>query len=120
MFLRPRLFGKTTFLNLLCDYYDIAGADNWEDIFGGLYIGNNPTASRSKHLVLRLGLSRISISSGISETKLSFDRYLITQLSRFPDKYRHFLASKSMSDKIVPEDGGASLCNVLVCEPYLF
>lgn len=31
---------QTTFLNLLCSYYDIAGADDWEDIFGGLYIGN--------------------------------------------------------------------------------
>ena len=42
MFSRPRRFGKTTFLSLLCTYYDIAGADDWEGFFGGLYISNKP------------------------------------------------------------------------------
>ena len=121
MFLRPRRFGKTTFLNLLCTYYDIAGAADWEDIFGGLYIGNNPTASRSKHMVLQLDLSRVDISGDISHIRLSLHHYLNTQLSRFLNKYHRFLRGKSMPEgNIHEEDSTISLDKVLVCEPYLF
>ena len=121
MFLRPRRFGKTTFLNLLCTYYDIAGADDWEDIFGGLYIGNNPTASRSKHMVLQLDLSNINISGDINRIELSLHQYLNVELSRFLGKYRRFLGGQSMSgDNILHENSNSSLRRVLVCEPCLF
>ena len=118
MFLRSRRFGKTTFLNLLCTYYDIVGADDWEDVFGGLYISNNPTASRSKHLVLQLDLTNIDISGGISHIRLSFHRYLNFRLYRFLDKYHRFLGGMSAGN--VLEEDSTSLRKVLVCEPYLF
>ncbi|KAA8910762.1 hypothetical protein FN846DRAFT_888157 [Sphaerosporella brunnea] len=114
MFLRPRRFGKSTFLNMLCTYYDIAQADKWENIFGGLYIGNNPTASRSKHLVLRFDLSGIDISGGISLTRQTFHDYLNIVLSEFLVKYRHFLGGKNTFEGIIcRESGTASLYAVL-------
>ena len=119
MFLRPRRFGKTTFLNLLCGYYDIARADDWEVIFGGLYIGNNPTASRSKHLVLRLDLSGIDVSGDISDIKLSLDDYLNFVLSQFFDKYSCFLGGIPGGNTL-HQNRTISLRTALVCEPYLF
>ena len=119
MFLRPSRFGKTTFLNLLYDYYDIARANDWEDIFGGLCIGNNPTASRSKHLGLRLELSRIDVSGDISDIKLSFHDYLNSVLSRFLDKYCCFLGGISGGNTL-HQNSAISLRKVLVCEPYSF
>ncbi|KAF8536803.1 hypothetical protein BDD12DRAFT_807480 [Trichophaea hybrida] len=52
MFLRPRRFGKSTFLNMLCAYYDVATAAEFNDIFGGLYISKNPTEFRGRHHIL--------------------------------------------------------------------
>src|SRR2546430_5071182 len=71
MFLRPRRFGKSAFLNMLCDYYDIHKADIFNDLFGPLYIGKNPTPWRNKHLVLKFDLSSISVSGSRDELKAS-------------------------------------------------
>lgn len=54
---RPRRFGKSLFLNMLESYYDIRRADTFEKTFGQLYIGQHPTANRSKYLVLKLNFS---------------------------------------------------------------
>ena len=39
IFLRPRRFGKSLFLNMLGLYYDINKKDKFEESFGELYIG---------------------------------------------------------------------------------
>src|SRR5947209_2290273 len=52
MFLRPRGWGKSTFLNMLAAYYDVKTKDSFEGIFGGLYIGRAPTKARNSHLIL--------------------------------------------------------------------
>ncbi|MCP4700263.1 MAG: AAA family ATPase, partial [Gammaproteobacteria bacterium] len=42
IFLRPRRFGKSLWLSVLENYYDIARADEFEKMFGHLAIGKNP------------------------------------------------------------------------------
>ena len=42
-FIRPRRFGKSLFLSMLSNYYDINNKDEFEELFGNLYIGKNPT-----------------------------------------------------------------------------
>ena len=54
MFLRPRRFGKSLMLNMLGAYYDVAMKDDFETLFGDLYIGKNPTPEHNKYLILRL------------------------------------------------------------------
>ncbi|WP_176722446.1 AAA family ATPase, partial [Candidatus Thiosymbion oneisti] len=44
LFLRPRRFGKSLLLSMLENYYDLNQADRFEQLFGGLAIGKNPTA----------------------------------------------------------------------------
>ena len=42
LFLRPRRFGKSLWLSTLENYYDLARADDFDRLFGGLKIGQNP------------------------------------------------------------------------------
>jgi len=39
---RPRRFGKSLFVSMLSHYYDRSGAENFDELFGDLYIGQNP------------------------------------------------------------------------------
>ena len=57
--LRPRRFGKSLFLDMLDNYYDIASRDQFDELFGGLYIHDNPTAYRNNYYILRLDFSGI-------------------------------------------------------------
>lgn len=50
--IRPRRFGKTLWLTLLQHYYDINKADQFEELFSGTYIGDQPTAERNSYLTL--------------------------------------------------------------------
>jgi Predicted AAA-ATPase len=115
MFLRPRRFGKTTFLNTLCEYYDIAGASSFDDVFGGLYIGKHPTGSRNKHLVLKLDLSEIEVGNGIEIMRTSFNEGINFTLTCFLEKYREWLRNDYDIERIInPNNAATSLKRVLV------
>ena len=55
--IRPRRFGKSCWLSLLENYYDRKWADEFEQVFGGTYIGCNPTDNRHSFVVLRFDFS---------------------------------------------------------------
>jgi hypothetical protein len=63
VFLRPRRFGKSLFVSLLHHYYGIEHKDDFQALFGGLYIGQNPTENANRYLVLRFEFSRIETTS---------------------------------------------------------
>ncbi|MEZ4731952.1 MAG: AAA family ATPase [Caldilineaceae bacterium] len=58
--LRPRRFGKSLLLSVLEHYYDIAKADEFTRIFGGLAIGRNPTPLHNQFMILKWDFSRIN------------------------------------------------------------
>ncbi|RUS17700.1 AAA-ATPase-like domain-containing protein [Endogone sp. FLAS-F59071] len=86
--LRPPHFGKSTFLNMLCIYYDIHTADCFNSLFGPLYIGKNPTSSHNKHLVLKFDLSNIRLSGSLDKMEKSFNNEINKVLNRFINKYK--------------------------------
>jgi len=53
LFIRPRRFGKSLVLSMLENYYDVAKADEFDEIFGNLAIGKNPTKLRNSYFILR-------------------------------------------------------------------
>ncbi len=57
LFLRPRRFGKSLWLSTLENYYDLARADDFERLFGGLKIGQNPTSRHNRYFVMRWDFS---------------------------------------------------------------
>jgi hypothetical protein len=114
LFLRPRRFGKSTFLDTLCKYYDIAERESFEGLFGGLHIGNSPTKFRSSHLVLKLDLSSIDTHGDIEDIINSFHKRINRVLKAFLKKYKCFLPEGWGPDTIDEGDATSSLENVLV------
>jgi len=80
--LRPRRFGKSLFLSLLENYYDINKKNEYESLFGNLYIGRNPTPEQGKYAILRFDFSvldtethdlfRKSFSNTVQERVINF------------------------------------------------
>ena len=59
-FLRPRRFGKSLFVNVLKDYYDIRKKAKFEALFGKYYIGKNPTPLANSYMILSFDFSGIT------------------------------------------------------------
>jgi hypothetical protein len=63
MFLRPRRFGKSLFASTLGYYYDIAEKDNFDLLFSGTDIGQNPTKKKNTYYILKFDFSGIETNS---------------------------------------------------------
>jgi len=57
LFVRPPWFGKTLFLSMMGYYYDLNYKDDFDELFGGLWIHKNPTSLRSSSHVLHLNMA---------------------------------------------------------------
>ena len=86
-FIRPRRFGKSIFLSMMRAYYDINERDNFETLFDGLWIKDNPTELRNSFEVLHLDFSQIGGS--IDELKKYFDIYMDVMINDFAQRYAH-------------------------------
>ena len=85
MFIRPRRFGKSLLLSMLKTYYDKAKKDQFEEIFGSLWIGKHPTPLMGRYQVMHLDFSQIG--GNIDELEKKFDEYLCYRLNAFVRKY---------------------------------
>jgi len=113
-FLRPRGWGKSTFLNMLTAYYDVNTKDLFEDIFGRLYIGKAPTKSRNSHLILRFNLETITTLGSLEDIRRSICCNISHTLHWFLRKYRDILGDALPEEHIIPNSAATSLMNVLV------
>ena len=89
--IRPRRFGKSLFLAMLETYYSIDYADNFEELFGGLYIGQHPTTRHNKYLILRFNFSEVK--ARLEEVEQKFSEYCCMVLKNFIQKYEHLIGS---------------------------
>ena len=86
MFLRPRKFGKTLFTSILENYYDIKKKDKFEKLFGGTYIGKNPTKLRNSYYILRFNFSGINTET-VETTMKGFKNEVSGSINVFVEKY---------------------------------
>ena len=49
IFIRPRRFGKSLFGDMLRSYYDLSQKENFQQLFGDLWIGKHPTPLQGKY-----------------------------------------------------------------------
>ncbi len=56
-FFRPRRFGKSLFVSLLCNYYDKTKAKAFDAVFSELYIGKNPTPLKNAYYIMDFDFS---------------------------------------------------------------
>nr|WP_302229397.1 ATP-binding protein [uncultured Prevotella sp.] len=88
-FIRPRRFGKTLTLSMLENYYDINKKDKFEEIFGKLYIGQNPTPEHNTYLIIRLNFAEVA--AGLDDYKDGLDNHCRLVFNFFCDIYAHIL-----------------------------
>ncbi len=67
LFVRPRRFGKSLWLNVLSRYYDLALADRFATLFSDLDIGKNPTPLHNRYFVMTWNFSRIDPRGTVDE-----------------------------------------------------
>ncbi|MGE5340919.1 MAG: AAA family ATPase [Candidatus Omnitrophota bacterium] len=88
-FIRPRRFGKTLFLSILEDYYDINKKTQFDTLFNGTAIHNNPTEEKNKYLIFKLNFSLVN--PGTSSVEKAFLNYIKDSVSDFLTKYATLL-----------------------------
>ena len=86
--IRPRRFGKSIFLSMLRYYYDINERDNFDSLFEGLWIADNPTPNQGQFQVIHLDFSRIGGSTEVLEQ--NFDDYCNIELEGFAQRYARY------------------------------
>ena len=85
--LRPRRFGKTTFVQMLDCFYDISYKDDYDEIFKGTKIIEKNLPSHNTYHVIDFEFSNIS---GKTSEQLveSFSKNVLNSIKLFLDKYK--------------------------------
>jgi len=86
--IRPRRFGKSIFLSMMSAYYDIARKDEFERLFGNLWIGSHPTRLRGTFQIMSFDFSRVGGSR--EQLEENFQIYCTGELNIFMNKYHDF------------------------------
>ncbi|NSW92786.1 MAG: AAA family ATPase [Firmicutes bacterium] len=86
-FLRPRRFGKSLFVSLLQNYYDVNEKDNFDILFKNTYIGQNPTKERNSYYVLNFDFTGVTTDTK-EELEESFTNITKLAFKDFADRYR--------------------------------
>ena len=86
--IRPRRFGKSLTLAMLEAYYDVVYANDFDELFGHLYIGQHPTPKHNCYLIMRFNFSEVS--SNVNEVERSFKLHCCSKLRDFVFKYEDF------------------------------
>ena len=89
LLLRPRRFGKSLFLSTLWHYYDVFYRDEFNNLFGNLYIGTQPTPLHSRFQVLFMEFSGIDTDVGYEATYQAFNRKIANALQSFLQRYAY-------------------------------
>ena len=88
-YIRPRRFGKSLTISMLKHYYDVLQKDNFEELYGDLYIGKNPTPERNSYLILYLNFS--VVDAGLHNYREALDAHCNTEFERFCRRYVAYL-----------------------------
>jgi len=75
-FLRPRRFGKSSLLSMMAHYYDASLADQYDELFRGLWIYDHPTPEKNKYMVLHLNFSQVTTQGTEEEVQQNFTRVI--------------------------------------------
>jgi hypothetical protein len=95
LFLRPRRFGKSLLLSMLENYYDIKRAAQFEELFGHLAIGQNPTDRHNTYFVMTWDFSVVNAQGDILEIRQSLYNYLNECIDEAADYYKDYLNKKT-------------------------
>ncbi len=108
MFLRPRRFGKSMLISMLEAYYDINTADQFDELFGELYIGKNPTKLRNSYPILSFDFSGITTQGSIAEIESDFNFRVKSRIKSFFRRYNNKLDIENVMESLTKPNIKAS------------
>lgn len=73
VFLRPRRFGKSLLVSTLACYYDRTKSGRFEELFGGTWIGENPTPEHNRYMIIRYDFSKMVMANDIENLEQNFN-----------------------------------------------
>jgi hypothetical protein len=117
VFLRPRRFGKSLWLQTLATYYDLRFADDFDEIFAGLAVARQPTPLRSRYFVLQWNFSNVDPGGDVPEITQSLNEHVRDQAKLFARQYRSVLPDTIETDG-PPASILTSLLGVVSETPY--
>ncbi|MCR5454955.1 MAG: AAA family ATPase, partial [Bacteroidales bacterium] len=88
VFGRPRQFGKSMFVSMLENYYDINNKDRFDELFAGLWIHEHPTERRAFYQVLKLDFSQVD--GKLENVEEKFNEYCRIAILAFAQKYAKY------------------------------
>ncbi|KAJ7512608.1 hypothetical protein B0H11DRAFT_1946479 [Mycena galericulata] len=107
LLLRPPRFGKTAFLSMLAQYYDIRAVDQFNAYFGSLAVGtcaSDNSLPHSQHLCLSFDLADIHFLSDIAQIRSALASHVVSRLLGFVMKYAAELKVPDPATFLSPED----------------
>jgi hypothetical protein len=101
-FIRPRKFGKSLFFTTLAYYYDMNEAENFEQLFGDLYIGKHPTPEKNSYAILKFDFSGLNTSSE-EGFRIAFNNAVQTSVRDFFNAYSHIFSQAALYSREINE-----------------
>lgn len=109
LFVRPRRFGKSLWLQTLRAYYDLRLEPEFERLFGHLAIGAAPTPLRNRFFVMAWNFSLVDATGDVETIRRRLNAYVNHEIETFLSEHRGLLPEPV---KIEP-DAVLSLGNLL-------
>ena len=109
-YIRPRRFGKSLTLSMLKHYYDVLQKDNFEALYGDLYIGQHPTPERNTYLILYLNFA--IVNAELHNYRQAFDAHCNTEFNYFCDVYADYLPA-GLKEKMNRKNGAVEQLDFL-------
>ena len=109
-YIRPRRFGKSLTISMLKHYYDVLQKDNFEELYGDLYVGKNPTSERNSYLILYLNFA--VVNAELHNYRDALDAHCNTAFNRFCDVYADYLP-KGIKEELNTKDGAVKQLDFL-------
>ncbi|MBF0412396.1 MAG: AAA family ATPase [Desulfamplus sp.] len=88
LFIRPRRFGKSLLLSMLENYYDVAKKEEFDQLFGHLKIGKNPTPLRNSYFILKLDFSCVDPTGTADDIRQSLFNHINVCIEGFSTYYK--------------------------------
>lgn len=88
IFIRPRRFGKSLFLNMLRAYYDCKKKEDFQTLFGKLWIGQHPTPLQGNFQIMYMDFSQVG--GTIEDVEKRFNFYAGERINTFVNRYEDY------------------------------
>ncbi len=118
LFLRPRRFGKSLLLSMLENYYDVKKAPQFQQLFGHLAIGQNPTAKHNQYLILKWNFSTIMTQLTNVELNQTLHDHINGSIEQFKVHYQDLLSHEIILDESNGLRSLQSVLAALINTPY--